>query len=284
MIARLALALALTATLALASEQGASLDLTVSNERPAQGSAVLARCRPPAGAGLTAAFAGRAVRFYPSGREQVALVPVDLELAPGDRVLAVTANLPGGTCVEGKLTLRVRRGSFRIQRLRVEPRMVHPDAQSLARIEREQAQVEEALRPVTPRAFAGRFRRPVLGGETASFGGRRIFNGVPRSPHSGVDFRAGTGTLVESPAPGTVVLVADHYFAGKNVWLDHGLGVFSNYAHLSSVTVRAGQRVRAGEPLGRVGSTGRVTGPHLHWGARISGARVNPLDLTRLPL
>lgn len=287
MIARVLLGLALTACVALASdaeEEGASLDLTISSERPAQGSAVLARCHAPAGAQLTGSFAGRAVRFYSSGDGQLALVPVDLELAPGDRVLDATATLANGERMQEELTLRVQKGTFRIQRLRVEPKMVHPDPLSLARIEREQAQVEEALSPVTPRAFTGRFRRPVPGAETASFGGRRIFNGVPRSPHSGVDFRAVTGTLVESPAAGTVVLVADHYFAGRNVWVDHGLGVFTNYAHLSGVAVRPGQRVRAGEVLGRVGNTGRVTGPHLHWAARVSGARVNPMDLTRLPL
>jgi murein DD-endopeptidase MepM/ murein hydrolase activator NlpD len=270
--------------LLLTASASFALDLTVSDDRPAQGAAVLVRARAPAGATLEGTFAGRAVRFWPQGDVNAALLPVDLELEPGAYALEVRARLRAGGTVEAKHTLKVRKGAFRIQRLKVPEKMVHPDPASLARIEREQAEVERTVKQVSPRVFAGSFRRPVPGSETASFGGRRVFNGVPRSPHSGVDFRAGTGTPIASPAHGTVAIVADHYFSGKTVWIDHGMGLYTQYAHLSSTAVRAGQRVKPGDLLGKVGATGRVTGPHLHWGARLSGARVNPLDLTRLPL
>lgn len=250
--------------------------VALSHPRPAQGSAILVQLARPAKA---ASFAGKAVHPYPTATGQAILVGVDLELKPGDYELVLT-----GDAGEQKVLIPVVAGKFRVQKLTVPEKMVHPDPASLARIEREQAELEKIFAQVTPRLIGGTFVRPVPGAETAAFGGRRVFNGVPKSPHSGTDLRAATGTPIKAPAAGKVVLVADHYFTGNTVVLDHGLGVFTQYAHLSAFTVLEDTVVKPGDIIGKVGATGRVTGPHLHWGAKISGARVNPMDLTKLKL
>ena len=113
----------------------------------------------------------------------------------------------------------------------------------------------------------------------SAFGTRSILNGQPRSPHSGADFRSAAGTPIKAPNAGRVVLAGDRYFTGNTVIIDHGLGLFSLFAHLSEVSVKEGDSVQSGEVVGKVGATGRVTGPHLHWSVRLSGARVDPLSL-----
>ena len=117
---------------------------------------------------------------------------------------------------------------------------------------------------------------------SGSFGKRRIFNNQPRSPHSGEDFSAPTGTPVLATARGRVALAKDLFFLGKTVILDHGFGVYSFYGHLSSLGVEPGTNVQSGTAIGKVGATGRVTGPHLHWGVRLGNARVNPMELLAL--
>ncbi|MCA9479450.1 MAG: M23 family metallopeptidase, partial [Nitrospira sp.] len=130
----------------------------------------------------------------------------------------------------------------------------------------------------------GPFLEPVNGKITGVFGSRRIINGQPRRPHSGEDIAAPKGTPVLAINSGTVSLAVDHFFSGKGVVLDHGLGVFSMYFHLSEINVQNGQPVQKGEAIGKVGASGRATGPHLHWGVRVNGSRVNPFALTTLPL
>jgi murein DD-endopeptidase MepM/ murein hydrolase activator NlpD len=116
-----------------------------------------------------------------------------------------------------------------------------------------------------------------------SFGSRRVFNGEARSPHSGLDLAAREGQEVSAPAPARVALAEDLYFSGGTVILDHGAGLFTSYFHLSRIDVHVGDVLAAGGRVGAVGSTGRATGPHLHWSARLDGARVNPLGLLELP-
>jgi murein DD-endopeptidase MepM/ murein hydrolase activator NlpD len=124
--------------------------------------------------------------------------------------------------------------------------------------------------------------RPVSSKLTSGFGRRRIVNGEPRSPHSGVDLKATTGTPIRAANAGKVVMAKDLFFAGKTIILDHGLGLYTVYAHCSKMHAKLGDQVGLGEIIGEVGATGRVTGPHLHWACRINGARVNPLGLTTL--
>lgn len=170
------------------------------------------------------------------------------------------------------------------QRLEVEDRYVEPPAEALARIAREKRRVAALL----GREGERRFRLP-LGAplaplpEASRFGARRVFNGQARSPHSGADFAATPGTPVLAADDGEVVLAEEHYFAGRSVFVDHGDGLLSMSFHLSVIAVAKGERVRRGQLLGRVGATGRVTGPHLHFGLRWHGARVDPALLLGAP-
>ena len=119
-------------------------------------------------------------------------------------------------------------------------------------------------------------RQPTAGRRSDSFGKRRFFNGQPRNPHSGMDIAAPTGTPVVAPLPARVIDIGDYFFNGRTVWLDHGGGLLSMMCHLSRIDVREGQHLAAGERLGAVGATGRVTGPHLHWTVSLNRASVDP--------
>jgi murein DD-endopeptidase MepM/ murein hydrolase activator NlpD len=154
---------------------------------------------------------------------------------------------------------------------------VTPNPEDAARIEKEQALMGPAWRAQPEGILATLvFRQPTPGDLTSSFGLRRIFNGEPRAPHSGLDIRAPQGQAVRAPAAGVVVLTGDFFFSGQAVFVAHGEGVVSLLCHLSKITVTQGQRVAAGELVGEVGKTGRATGPHLHWSLSLNNARVDP--------
>lgn len=198
--------------------------------------------------------------------------PVDL-LATG--TLRVTRKLAGKW--EGR-TLRIVEYPYPVERIEIADQdKVNPPAKDLARIEEEQRRVARLWSLDTPRRFELPLHAPLAelpqGGR---FGARRIFNGEPRSPHSGTDFPAKEGTAVFAAAPGRVVLAEDQFFAGRAVFIDHGDGLVTMYFHLSRIDVRPGQEVAAGDRLGLVGATGRVSGPHLHFAARWRGARIDP--------
>jgi murein DD-endopeptidase MepM/ murein hydrolase activator NlpD len=137
---------------------------------------------------------------------------------------------------------------------------------------------------VTPeRMWNGKFRVPLDGVHAGTnFGRRRVLNGHPGTPHTGVDFPSPTGTPVHASQRGRVVLAEELFFAGNTVVVDHGLGIYTFYCHFSEIDVKVGNVVNKGDVLGKVGATGRVTGPHLHWGLNVERARVNALDVVRL--
>ncbi|MGA2810871.1 MAG: M23 family metallopeptidase [Candidatus Acidiferrum sp.] len=213
-----------------------------------------------------------------------ALLPVDLERAPGPASLTVSAEESTGEKITCQMSVAVTAGKFATENLKVAPQFVEPDPEQLARAKNEAQRLREMYATVTPeKLWKGKFRVPLDGARNgANFGRRRVLNGEPSSPHTGVDFPAPTGTPVHAAQAGRVVLAEPLYFAGNTVLIDHGLGVYTLYGHLSQIAVKVGDSLAAGAVLGRVGATGRVTGPHLHWGLTINRAHVNALEIVRL--
>jgi murein DD-endopeptidase MepM/ murein hydrolase activator NlpD len=208
-----------------------------------------------------------------------ALVGIDLDVVPGRYLVSVTAR-SGERDVDASQGLDVKTRRFATRTLRVAEAFVNPPEEALARIAREAAALEHlwqesAAEPL----WSGPFARPVPDRATSSFGTRSIYNGEARSPHGGTDFLSPAGRPVNAPNGGRVVLAGELYFTGNTVVIDHGVGLMSLFAHLSSIAVREGDTVTRGTLVGQVGATGRVTGPHLHWAVRASGARVDPLAL-----
>ncbi len=202
-----------------------------------------------------------------------AVVGIPLAATPGREELSV-AGSEGAT---RKLGFNVAPKVYVTQSLTVEPKHVDLSKQDAARYEREKAELEavfETWTDVPPATLA--LAAPVPGVRSSSFGSRRVFNGQARNPHSGMDIAANTGTPVAAPAAGTVVNTGDYFFNGNTVIVDHGQGFLSLYCHLSRIDVTAGERVATGQPLGQVGATGRVTGPHLHFAVMLNHAWVDP--------
>lgn len=226
---------------------------------------------------------GKTIPFFPlDGEDRFgALVGIDLDAPVGAQPLIVSV----GERAVAELTLHVEKQQFPVQTLTLPDEMVQLDEATLVRVKQEQQDVLAALAPQAPdRWWSGAFILPAEGTPRDSFGRRRIINGEPRSPHTGEDISAPEGTKVVASNGGVVRLVVDHFFSGKSVFLDHGGGLYTMYFHLSETTVAPSQRVQKGELIGRVGASGRATGPHLHWGARLNGARINPLRLVEIAL
>jgi biotin carboxyl carrier protein len=198
---------------------------------------------------------------------------------PGEHQLMVKAEV-GGQSRTFRRDVRLLERSSPVQRLSVDPKMVTPPKKALERIRRERKEIAEALSVATPeRRWTTPFLRPVDGRVSGVYGLQRVFNGKPRSRHRGLDTAANRGTPVQAAADGTVVLVGDHYFAGESVYVDHGLGVLTLYFHLDEALVREGEQVERGQTIGKVGATGRVTGPHLHLSVSVLGRLVDPEPL-----
>jgi murein DD-endopeptidase MepM/ murein hydrolase activator NlpD len=238
--------------------------------------------------GVEGTFLGRSLSFFPETRTEerrgfVGLLGIDLQDEPG--IHELTVKVQAGEQSQ-TLTYRVQvlKEKFHVERLTLPKNKVDLDEKSLARWQAEQAQVKEMLANDSRTKFwqAG-FVEPVSGKRTGIFGSVRIMNGQARNPHNGEDIGAPLGTEVVATNDGIVRLTVDHVFSGKGVFLDHGLGLYSMYFHLSEVLVKDGDVVKAGEIVGKVGATGRATGPHLHWGVKLNGARVNPYALLDLP-
>ena len=207
------------------------------------------------------------------------LLGVDVDTAPGSYSLNIRADRLSGGALSAQHSLVVTRKQFDTRTLTVAPRFVEPPPDVQARIVRDAERLNAIYATATPLAGFVSMRVPLETAVTGVFGSRSVFNGQPRSPHVGVDFRGSVGTAIRAPAAGTVVLADDLYFTGNTVVIDHGQGIHSILAHMSVIGVAAGAQVTQGDVVGEVGATGRVTGPHLHWSIRLLGARVNPLSV-----
>ena len=235
-----------------------------------QGGLVRGRVAP----GSTVKFEGERVRV---SRDGWFLIGFGRD-APAKAALSVT--FPDGRSQRYGLAVKPRK--YRIQRIDgLPPRKVTPSKEDLKRIRREVALVKRARKVDDPRTdFLGSFRWPVKGRISGVYGSQRILNGEPRRPHYGIDIAAPKGTKVVAPAAGVVTLVhRDMYFSGGTMIVDHGHGLSSAFLHLSRILVKKGQRVKQGQAIAEVGSTGRSTGPHLDWRINLFGRRLDPAFL-----
>lgn len=208
------------------------------------------------------------------GRWRV-LIGIDLAVRPGRYPVEIAA---GDARTTHPLVVAAR--LFPTRRLTVDPDLVNPPPEAMERIRRETRELEQAwAQSSAVRLWEAAWVRPVRDPANSAFGTRSVYNGEPRTPHGGADCSSPAGTPITTPNAGRVALAGSRYFTGGTVVIDHGLGLFSLFAHLSKIEVTTGEMVKAGTVIGAVGATGRVTGPHLHWAVRVNGARVDPLSL-----
>lgn len=226
----------------------------------------------------SATLSGRALPITEDG---LVLVPVHMDTPPG--ILSVTVRQAQGS--EQDWAIDVQAHSYREERLQIaNQRFVEPAPEDIERYTREaamQRQVYQSYSDLQRLPFP--MQLPTSGRRSSEFGVRRFYNDQPRSPHSGLDLASATGTPIVAPAAGTVALTGDFFFSGKLVMIDHGAGIISMLGHMSEILVHEGQQVALGETIGKVGATGRATGPHVHWTLSVAGVRVDPELAIDLP-
>jgi murein DD-endopeptidase MepM/ murein hydrolase activator NlpD len=277
-----------------AADCGDGVNLRLSSPETAQGTLLLAEIHSAKPLGeVSGRWNDRDVPFWQErGKKDRAasadvwnaLLGVDLEKAAGKYEFTVAGQLQGGEPVSCRAMVEVTEGHFATESLTVKKQFVEPNPEQEARAAAETKRLREIYDRVTPeRLWNGKFQMPLTGDfKGSNFGKRRILNGHAGSPHSGVDFPAPTGTPVHAAQKGRVVLAEELYFSGNSVIVDHGLGIYTFYCHFSEIDAKVGDEVEAGTVLGKVGATGRVTGPHLHWGLQVEHARVNALDIVKV--
>ncbi|EMN4466696.1 M23 family metallopeptidase [Aeromonas hydrophila] len=219
----------------------------------------------------TARYQGKPVLVVrEEGKRWIAIVGIPLKSQPGPHQLQVSDGRTLGFTVGTK--------HYREQHIKLKnSRQVNPLAEDMTRINRELAEQTRAYQTFSPAQPSNLlFDKPVDGPLSSPFGLRRFFNGEERNPHSGLDFAVGAGTPIKSPAAGKVILIGNYFFNGNTVFVDHGQGLISMFCHMSKVDVELGQSLPRGGIVGRVGATGRATGPHMHWNVSLNDARVDP--------
>jgi murein DD-endopeptidase MepM/ murein hydrolase activator NlpD len=237
-------------------------------------------CTPSQRPGTARVF-GREIPLVavPDAAAWSGLIGIDAETTPGTYPVSVVVESGNARPLSATYTLNIITKRFPSRRLRVAPAYVDPPPAERDRIVADAQRLNALFAKTTSRERVGPFQAPVGVTPGNTFGSRSIFNGQPRSPHAGVDFGSPTGTPIAAPAAAVVVLADDLFFTGLTVVLDHGRGLYSVLAHLSTIAVTDGDVVKRGDVVGEVGATGRVTGPHLHWSTRLNEARVDPMSL-----
>lgn len=233
---------------------------------------------------VVVSWGDRDVPFVRDGDGWTTVIGIDLDTEAGEHRAETVFRFAGGRREARTEVVDVKSKTFPTTRLTVAPKYVELSPEDQARAAADSKEIGAVYSQLTPRKYWTRpFQSPIPGvGGGRNFGHRRVFNDQPRAPHSGADLRASTGTKILASNAGKVVLAKDYFFNGNSVFIDHGLGIYTMYLHLSKISVKVGDLVERGQVVGLAGATGRVTGPHLHWGARILDARVDPFSLLKL--
>lgn len=241
---------------------------------PVPGGVAVIQLKPSGNKQPKAQLEGKPLLVARTNNHWFAIAGISLETKPGIHHVRVTE-------ADGSISeypVRVKSRDYPAQYLKVKnKRHVEPSKKDLERIIREKNEILDILSTFS--SFAAghyRFRKPVKGRLSSRFGLKRFFNGKPRRPHSGLDIAAKRGTNIHVPLQGRVIGTGNYFFSGNLVFIDHGQGLISSYSHLNKILVKPGQLLKTGDLIGKVGSTGRVTGPHLHWSIYLNQTRVDP--------
>jgi murein DD-endopeptidase MepM/ murein hydrolase activator NlpD len=273
-------------TVPLSAKENANIAVQIIPNEIKQGNAVLLMLScPDPPQSVSGEWQGKKFSFFREKNRAFfsTLVGIDLDEAPGEKTIILTIADAEGATSQMPVKFKVSKKDFPVQRLTLPSSMVFLSSKNLARVKREKTAVDRLWDLSSmEKKWKRTFIIPVRGKVLSPFGVRRFINNTPRSPHTGIDLKAKAGTPVLASSHGTVAMVSELFFAGKAVFLDHGMGIITMYFHLAEITVNEGEKVTRGQVLGRVGQTGRASGPHLHWGVRIRGSRVDPLSLVQL--
>ena len=257
-------------------------DVYLSSKTIPQGAMGIIRVKVHEGNGPQVTWMKKMVNLAPNQKktEWYGFIAADLRAKPGNYSIRVTFMPSSGT---KKIPVKITKKDYGERRLTLPKNMVDLDADTLKRVRKESGKMKALWKalPSDP-LWRGPFLRPIPGAVVGPFGRKSFINDQPRSPHTGVDLRGKRGTPIKAMNHGKVVLTGDHFFTGLTVVIDHGGGIQSMFFHLDKIMVNQGQTVSKGQVIGLVGSTGRATGPHLHLGVRVNGARVDPLLLTEI--
>lgn len=257
-----------------------AIEVTLKPDILKQGDVLVISITAPDG-NLQGTFMDKRLHFFKTeSGNYIALAGIDMKTTPGEYPL--TLFYDNKKIFERYI--KISQASFGIQRLTLPKDKVDLTPEILKRVSIEQTRLSALWPVINEKLWKGRFIMPVNSSITSAFGMKRIINKEERSPHSGIDIKADEGTPIAAPNNGRVALIDDQFFGGKTIVIDHGYGIYSIFNHLSKIAVSDGQLVKRGKIIGYTGSTGRATGPNLHWGVRLQRERINPVSLVNLEI